>query len=123
MFVYLLLLFTLVPLLEIVVLLKVGSWIGSLNTILLVISTGLTGAYYARQQGLAVMGEIKSSLNSGQMPGDALIHGLLVLIGGITLITPGFLTDLLGLSLLFPFTRIFYVRHLKRYFSSRFRPY
>ena len=105
MFLRLLLLFTIVPAIELYLLIKVGSVIGAGNTILLIIGTGILGAYYTRQQGLAVMTRIQTRMNMGQLPGDDLVNGAMLLVGGAFLITPGFLTDFAGVSLIFPPTR------------------
>jgi UPF0716 protein FxsA len=105
LFLRLFLLFTLVPAIELYLILKVGSVIGAGNTILLIIGTGILGAYYARQQGLAVMTSIQARTQQGQLPGDDLVNGAMLLVGGAFLITPGFLTDFAGVSLIFPPTR------------------
>ena len=105
MFIRLFLLFTLIPAIELYLLIRVGSIIGAGNTILLIIGTGMLGAYYARQQGLAVMTSIQTRMNQGQLPGDDLVNGAMLLVGGAFLITPGFLTDFAGFSLIFPPTR------------------
>jgi len=98
-------LFTIVPAVELFLLIKVGQKIGAGNTILLILFTGLLGAFYARQQGLRVMSNIQWKVDQGQVPGDDLINGAMLLVGGALLITPGFITDLLGFSLIFPLTR------------------
>lgn len=105
MFLRLFLLFTLIPAIELYLIIRVGSIIGAGNTILLIIGTGMLGAYYARQQGLAVMTSIQTRMNQGQLPGDDLVNGAMLLVGGAFLITPGFLTDFAGFSLIFPPTR------------------
>ena len=105
MFIRLFLLFTLIPAIELYLIIRVGSIIGAANTILFIIGTGMLGAYYARQQGLAVMTSIQTRMNQGQLPGDDLVNGAMLLVGGAFLITPGFLTDFAGFSLIFPPTR------------------
>ena len=105
MFPYLLLLFTVVPAIELMILIEVGSHIGSLNTILLILLTGVLGASLARLQGFIVVRKIQTSLNGGNLPSGELLDGLMILVGGITLLTPGFVTDTLGFLLLIPFTR------------------
>ncbi|MBN2721099.1 MAG: membrane protein FxsA [Proteobacteria bacterium] len=105
MFLRLFFLFTIVPAVELFLLIKVGQKIGAGNTILLILFTGLLGAFYARQQGLRVMSNIQWKVDQGQVPGDDLINGAMLLVGGALLITPGFITDLLGFSLIFPLTR------------------
>ena len=114
----LLLLFTIVPLIELYILIKIGSYIGGLNTILLVVITAMLGAFLARLQGLRTLQQIQSSFSQGQIPAEELIDGVLILVGGIMLITPGVLTDLFALVLLFPFTRMYFKRWLRRRFDS-----
>lgn len=105
MFFRLFLLFTCVPLVELYLLLKIGSIVGVLNTILLVIITGVLGAYLAQLQGLRTLERIRTLMAHGEMPGEPLIDALLILVAGFLLITPGILTDLLGFLMLIPATR------------------
>jgi UPF0716 protein FxsA len=105
MFLRLFLLFTCIPLVELYLLLKIGSVIGAVNTILLVIITGVLGAYLAQQEGLRTLDRIRALMAQGEMPGEPLIDALLILVAGFVLITPGILTDLLGFLLLIPGTR------------------
>jgi len=107
--------FTLIPFLEIYLLIEVGTVIGSLNTIALVILTGFAGAYLARMQGMQTMLRVRSSLQQGNMPTEDLIDALLIFVAGIVLFTPGFITDAAGLLVLFPPTRI----HIKRFLRQR----
>ena len=120
MFSKLLLLFTLVPLAELYILVTVGREIGALNTIALVIITGVAGASLARSQGAQIIYKIRSTVGQGRVPGKELLQGAAVLAGGIMLLTPGFVTDLLGLSLLVPFTRQFYVTMIMNHFKNKF---
>lgn len=106
---YLLAIIIAIPLIEIVLLIKIGQYIGAGNTILLVIITGIAGAFLAKYQGLKVLWEIRSLLAQGRMPGYKLLEGLLVLLGGILLLTPGFFTDVIGLLCLLPLTRHVFV--------------
>ena len=105
MFLRLFLLFTLVPALELYLIIKVGQAIGAFNTLLIIIFTGILGAFYARQQGVRVMTNIHWEMSEGRLPGDELINGAMLLVGGAFLITPGFLTDITGFALIFPLTR------------------
>ena len=82
MFLRLLLLFTVVPLIELFLLVKLGTVIGIGPTVLIVISTGVLGAFLARRQGLGVLRRISQDLNEGRLPANALIDGLLILIAG-----------------------------------------
>lgn len=105
MFPSLILLFTILPALELIILLRVGAHIGAGNTLFLIILTGITGASLARMQGFSVLRNIKESLNRGQMPTGEMINGVMILVGGIVLLTPGFITDAFGFILLIPWTR------------------
>ncbi len=118
MFLKLFLAFTLIPVAEIYLLIKLGSSLGALNTVILVIGTGLTGAYLARLQGMQTMLRVRSSLQQGLMPTKDLIDALIIFTAGIVLLTPGFLTDLTGLLLLFPVTRRYFKRFLKFKFEQ-----
>lgn len=115
----LILLFTIVPLAELYILIKIGSHIGGFNTIVLVIMTAVLGAWLARLQGLRTLQQIQLSLSQGQLPAEELIDGVLILAGGILLLTPGVLTDLFALVLLFPYTRTYFKRWLRRRFDHR----
>ncbi|MBW1771575.1 MAG: membrane protein FxsA [Deltaproteobacteria bacterium] len=97
--------FTIIPVLELYILIEVGSYLGALNTIMVVIVTGFVGAYLARLQGFQTMNRVRESLNRGEMPTEGLIDALLILLAGIVLLTPGFLTDIAGLLILLPQTR------------------
>ncbi len=102
---YLILLFVLVPLIELVLLLKVGELIGVGYTIAVVIVTGVAGASLARLQGLLTLRKIQDEVSRGLMPADKLIDGAVILCSGILLLTPGLITDLIGFMGLIPFTR------------------
>ena len=115
----LLLLFTAVPLLELALLLQMGRWIGVWPTIAVVIVTGFTGAILAKLAGASVLVQIRSEVAKGRLPSDGLVEGALVLVGGALLLTPGLLTDLAGLSLLFPPTRSLYRERIKRAFRKK----
>ena len=113
----LILVFTIVPLAELYILIKIGSYIGGFNTILLVLMTTVLGALLARLQGLRTLRQIQLSLSQGQIPAEGLIDGVLILFGGILLVMPGVLTDLFALVLLLPFTRTYFKRWLRRRFD------
>jgi UPF0716 protein FxsA len=103
--IYLLLIFILTPLVELYLLIKLGMIIGALNTVLLVILTGFLGALLARSQGFKIFKRINDELEQGIIPSEALIDGFFVLVGGLLLITPGILTDIVGFLLVIPYTR------------------
>lgn len=102
---YLILIFIIVPAVEIGLFILAGKAIGGLATVALIIITGILGAYFAKRQGLEVFKKIQEQLRFGQPPGDALLEGICVLVGGLLLLSPGFLTDVMGVFLLLPFTR------------------
>ncbi len=108
------LLFTLVPLIELYLLIRLGTYIGGVETIALVIGTGVAGGLLAKSQGLAVFDRMRAELNQGRLPAESLFDGLLILIAGAMLITPGLLTDGLGLLLLIPRSRQTFKSWLKR---------
>ena len=120
MFLKLLLLFTTIPLVEIWLLLEISKRLGVLDTIALVVITGFTGAWLARSQGLQIFRHIQSELQQGKMPSDSLIEGLLLLIAGIVLITPGLLTDCAGILLLIPPTRKLLLIYVKKRFRQQY---
>lgn len=108
MFLRLLLLFTAIPVIELLVLIEIGKMLGTVPTVFLVIGTGALGAWLTKLQGFFVLRRLQNDAAAGQLPGDAIVDGVLVLVGGITLLTPGFITDVLGFSLLFPVTRLWW---------------
>ncbi|WP_423407635.1 FxsA family protein [Heyndrickxia sp. MSNUG] len=105
---YFFLFLVLVPAAEIGVLLYSGQTIGVWPTISLIILTGFLGAYLAKQQGLEIIRKTQEQLRRGMMPGDAILDGVSVLVGGTLLLTPGFITDIMGILLLAPPTRKFF---------------
>ncbi len=115
----LLLLFTLVPLIEIWILIELGGIIGSWPTILLIALTGFVGVFLARSQGFAVLYKMQRDMEAGLVPADQFFDGACILVGGALLLTPGLLTDLLGFSLLLPFTRVIYKSAAQKYLNRR----
>ena len=105
MFRVLFLLFVIVPIIEITVLIQVGALLGAWPTVAVVIVTAWLGAKNVRQQGLATLNSVQSKMAQGQMPSDEIVTALLLLVAGVTLITPGFVTDAIGLLLLVPQVR------------------
>ncbi len=116
MFLKLVLLFIIVPLVELFILLEISQYIGVFTTVMIIVFTGAAGVSIARRQGYQVINNIKSNLNSGKMPTDDLISALLILIGGVTLLTPGFLTDITGFLLILPGSRDLIAALVKKYF-------
>ena len=105
MFIKLLLVFTIVPIIELYVLIEAGHQIGVGATIGMIILTGIAGAYLARTQGFNLINKIQTELNQGRLPAEELMDGAIILAGGLLLLTPGFCTDLFGFVLLTPMTR------------------
>ena len=119
MFLRLLLLFTVVPLIELGLLIQLGRVIGLAPTIAIVLLTGFAGAALARWQGLATMRRVQTDMAAGRVPADALVDGLLILVAGAVLLTPGLLTDIFGFLLLIPPTRTAVRRALVEAFRGR----
>jgi len=115
----LVLLFLVVPLAELYVILKVGDAIGVLWTILILVADSLLGSLLLRSQGRAVWRRFNEALQAGRMPHREVQHGVAVIFGGALLLTPGFLTDILGLALLLPPTRAVIVRLAQRTAAKR----
>ena len=105
MFVVLLLLFIVVPLVEITVIVQVAHAIGGWNAIGLLLLISIAGAWLVKHEGFVVMRKLRGELDAGHMPTNELVDGLLLLVGGLMMLTPGFVTDAVGLLLVFPLTR------------------
>jgi UPF0716 protein FxsA len=104
----LLLLIIVVPAAEIGILLWSGTTIGFWPTLLMIILTGVLGTYLAKREGLQTIRRVQEQMRIGQVPGHALLDGICILVGGILLLTPGFITDITGFLMLFPPTRKFF---------------
>jgi UPF0716 protein FxsA len=118
MFFKLFLAFTLIPFVEIYLLIKIGAQVGAFNTILIVIVTGLLGASLARLEGIKTMTKVRESLNRGELPAEEMLDAMLIFTAGVVLLTPGFLTDLAGLTLLVPKARYWFKRWLRKKFDE-----
>lgn len=102
MFNLFIILFIFIPLIEIYLLIAIGSEIGALPTIALILFTAGLGVTLLRQQGLITLAKIRQSLDRGELPAATLLEGLMLLIAGALLLTPGFLTDAIGFTCLVP---------------------
>ena len=102
MFFYLAALFVIVPLVELALLIGLGGRVGVLPTVALVVVTGIAGASLARAQGLATLRRFQEAMAGGRLPHRELVEGILILIAGAVLLTPGLLTDVAGFTLLVP---------------------
>jgi UPF0716 protein FxsA len=115
----LVLLFIVVPLAELYVIIQVGGAIGVLPTIGLLLLDSLVGSWLLRQQGRAAWRRFNATLAAGRPPATETVDGALIVFGGALLLTPGFLTDVLGLALLLPPSRALVRRTLARRFIPR----
>ena len=103
--------FVVVTLAEIYVLVSVGQAIGGLSTVLLVVVTAFIGSSLLRQQGWSTMAKAQQSMSEGRTPAMEMMEGVVILVSGILLLTPGFLTDVLGLLGLMPWSRSYFINH------------
>lgn len=115
----LILIFTIIPVIELAVLIKIGGIIGTLNTVMVILITGIWGAMLARAQGLKVLQRMRENTLAGIMPTEELFDGAMVLVGGALLLTPGFVTDFLGLVFLIPQTRSLIKEYLRRWIQHK----
>jgi UPF0716 protein FxsA len=116
----LLFLFIVVPVIEIYLLIKVGSAIGALPTILLVVVTAIVGTMLLKQQGLATLNRYQQNLMQGKIPAQELVEGLALVFGGALLLTPGFFTDIIGFLCLIPLTRQTIIRWIMKRAQFKF---
>jgi UPF0716 protein FxsA len=112
------LLFLITPVVELALLIQVGEYIGFWPTIALIVATGLAGSFLARREGFSVWQRFNKRLAEGGLPGQELVDGMIILVAGALLITPGVLTDVFGFIGLLPFTRApvrrFLIKRLRR---------
>lgn len=115
---WLMVLFIVVPAAEIFVLFSIGQLIGGWETFALILLSGFLGAYMSKREGKRVWEYAQHRLSRGEIPTDSILDGICIFTGGLLLLTPGFLTDLLGLFLVVPFTRpvakLFIMRIIQR---------
>lgn len=121
MFSWLLTAFIVIPLAELWLLVKLGGYFGVVPTLLLVVVTGIAGAWLARTQGLLVLMTVQRDLAEGRMPTPALIDGAMILVAGVLLITPGLITDTAGFLLLVPPVRALVRGWLRRKLEKKLR--
>lgn len=121
MYKWLLAVFIIVPVVELWGILQVGDWLGGWTTFFILIIMGFAGAYLARAEGRKVWMEAQRQMQAGQIPGRTLLDGICVLAGGILLLTPGFFSDAVGITLLLPLTRPLYRQILLQWIEKRMR--
>ena len=113
------LLFFFVPLVELALLIKLGQVIGVFNTILLVVITAALGAALAKYQGLQIWFRLMRDLRESRLPGDTMLEGVLIFVGGLVLLTPGLITDIAGFFCLIPSTRRWLRDQIKSWLRTR----
>ncbi len=106
--------FIIVPIIEIAVIMQVGALLGAWPTVAIVVLTAWIGAKKVREQGMATLTSVQTKMAQGQLPNDEIIAGLMLLVAGILLVTPGFVTDAFGIALLFPKIRLLLARSVKQ---------
>ncbi len=113
------LLFTVVPALELYLLIRIGEHMGGMETVFLVVFMGFLGAWLAKREGLGVLRQIQEDMARGLPPADRIVEGLMVLVGSVLLITPGVITDLVAIFLLLPPLRRALAPLVRRWALSR----
>lgn len=113
------LMFTLLPAMELYILIHLSQKMGGLLVVAIIISTGVIGAALAKQQGIQALKKIQESMGNFQIPAEEVLSGFLILAAGIFLVTPGFMTDAFGFSLLIPPFRLLISKGLMKIFKSR----
>ncbi len=111
-------LFVIIPIIEITVLMQVGELIGAWPTIAIVIVSAWLGAKYVRQQGIATLQSVQTKMAQGEMPSSEIVTGLMLLVAGVLLVTPGFVTDIFGLLLLVPAVRHTLVQSVQKHIKT-----
>ncbi len=119
MFRILLLLLIIIPAMEIGILIWSGNTIGVPFTILLIIMTGIIGAWLAKKEGIQALRLVQIQLQNAQIPSDVLLDGICILVGGTLLLTPGFITDTVGFLMLIPYTRTFVKIWMRRFIKKK----
>ena len=119
MFFKLFLLFAVIPVIELALLIKVGTIIGALNTILIVLFTATAGAWLVRMEGIGVINRFQKNMMEGVFPAEEILDGAMILVAGALLVTPGVLTDIVGFLLVFPASRRLIKRFLRVYIERK----
>ena len=112
-------LFILVPIAELFLIIKVGAFLGIFSTLAILILDSFIGAWLVKRQGLSLIRRAKLRMSAGEMPGDELVTGLAVLVAGALMLTPGFLTDAIGMALLISPIRSVLIKFVKQKFEGR----
>jgi UPF0716 protein FxsA len=104
---------------ELSLLIKVGTLIGTLNTVVLVITTAMVGSYLVKMEGINVIYRFQQNMQEGIFPAEEILDGAMILVAGCLLVTPGILTDIIGFSFVFPMSRMAIKRLLRRYIDKK----
>ncbi len=113
--------FIIIPIIEISIFITIGSNIGILNTIAIILTTALVGIFLVRRQGIKLLFDAQRNLSQGVMPTQEIKGGIFLLISGLLLITPGFFTDFIGFSVFLKPVQNLIATQAKKYFNSRIR--
>ena len=108
-----------IPLIEVILFITIGKHIGLLNTISLIIITGIIGAILVKKQGITILNKALEEIKSNKIPIFSIFEGIAILIAGAFLLTPGFLTDTLGCILLIPKTRNIIIKYITSYLEKK----
>ena len=114
-------LFILIPIIEISIFITIGSKIGTLNTISIILLTAIVGIYFVRKKGLSLLFNAQRNLSEGTMPTEEIKGGIFLLISGLLLITPGFFTDFIGFLIFLKPVQNYISQKARNYFHSRMR--
>ena len=115
------LLFIFIPIIEIAIFISIGSNIGILNTVAIILITALVGIFLVRRQGMSLLFNAQKNMSQGIMPTEEIKGGIFLLISGLLLITPGFFTDFIGFAVFLKPVQNFISFKAKNYFNSRIR--
>ncbi|MFD6508074.1 MULTISPECIES: FxsA family protein [unclassified Bacillus (in: firmicutes)] len=118
---WLLFLLIVIPAIEITVLIGSSHVIGLWSTFAMIVCTGIVGVYLAKRQGFKVLREIQFRLNRGEMPGDTVLDGIFIFVGGILLVLPGYVTDIIGFIFVVPVTRALLKPVVMKWIDWKFR--
>ncbi|NMA87310.1 MAG: FxsA family protein [Tissierellia bacterium] len=108
----------LMPILDLYILVKASQSMGFGPTILLIIATGIAGYYLAKSEGRLIIRDINRAMGEGRIPGDEILTGFSILVGGFLLLLPGIVTDIIGITMVLPGTREFYKAYIKRWLQG-----
>ena len=111
--------FIIIPLIEVMLFITIGKYIGLWNTIIIIIITGIIGAILVKSQGITILNKALEEIKSNKIPILSIFEGIAILIAGAFLLTPGFLTDTLGCILLIPKTRNLIISYITTHLKKR----